>query len=134
LRVTDPRRQRRWRDLVVDCERPAALARFWAAVLRWDPPIWDEQDLNDLADAGITDPEADPIVFIGEADLSRPRLCFQRVPEPRSCKNRLHLDVNVEDRAEVDAFVRLGATVISEHEGWIVLGDPEGNEFCAVLH
>jgi hypothetical protein len=132
--MTDPRRQRRWRDLVIDCEQPAALARFWASVLRWDLPTWDEQDMRDLAEAGISDSEDDPTVFIGEADPSRPRLCFQRVPEPRPGKNRLHLDVNVEDQAEVDAFVRLGATVIAEHEGWVVLADPEGNEFCAVVH
>jgi hypothetical protein len=56
------------------------------------------------------------------------------VPEPRPGKNRLHLDVNVEDQTEVVEFVRLGATVIAEHEGWVVLADPEGNEFCAVVH
>ncbi|CAN5601905.1 hypothetical protein BH18ACT8_BH18ACT8_09030 [soil metagenome] len=73
-------------------------------------------------------------MFIVEADPTRPRICFQLVPEPTTAKNRLHLDVNVDDRSEVDGFVRLGATVIAEHEGWIVLADPEGNEFCAVLH
>jgi glyoxalase superfamily protein len=131
--VGDSRRQRRWRDLVVDCERPAHLARFWAAVLRWDPPAWDEDDLRALRDAGISNPEDDPTVFIGEADANRPRICFQRVPEPKTGKNRIHLDVNVDKRSEVDVFVRLGATVVAEHEGWTVLVDPERNEFCAVM-
>lgn len=70
--MTDPPRQRRWRDLVVDSEQPAALARFWAAVLRWERPVWDEQDLRDLADAGITDPQDDPTGFILEADPQPP--------------------------------------------------------------
>ena len=131
--MTDPRRQRRWRDLVIDCDRPAPLARFWAAVLQWDPPVWDERDLRDLAAAGISDPEDDPSVFIVEVDPTRPRICFQRVSEPKQIKNRVHLDVNVDHRSEIDDFVRLGAVVLAEHDGWIVLADPEGNEFCAVL-
>jgi len=48
--------------------------RFWASVLRWDPPVWDEEDLRDLAEAGITDPDEDPSVFIVEADPTRPRI------------------------------------------------------------
>lgn len=65
-----------------------------------------------------------------------PHLAFQAVPEPKEVKNRLHLDVMVEDR---DAFaewvVELGGRVIQQHEYpgwpiWIVMADPQGNEFC----
>lgn len=86
-----------------------------------------------MAAAGIDDPENDPTVYILDPDPTRPRICFQRVDEPKTAKNRLHLDVNVDGCGEVDALVRLGATVVAEHAGWIVLADPEGNEFCAVL-
>ncbi len=132
-RVTDLRRERRWRDLVVDCERPAPLARFWAGVLRWDPPVWTEQDLADLAEVGIDDVERDPTVFILDPDPTRPRICFQRVDGTKTGKNRLHLDVNVDDTDEIQEFTRRGARVLADHGGWVVLADPEGNEFCAVL-
>ena len=128
------RRQRRWRDVVVDCAHPAPLARFWAAALGWPAPVWDAKDLTDLAARGITDPEADPVVFIDSGDPALPRICFQQVPEPKSGKNRLHLDVNVDSMAEVDGLVGRGASVLAHHDGWTVLADPEGHEFCAVLH
>lgn len=139
--VVDPRRQRRWRDLVVDCAVPAPLARFWAAALRWDPPVWDEDDLADLRALGIDDPEGDPSVFIHSDNLALPRICFQKVPEAASAKSgktRIHLDVNVDSPDEMAELVALGATVLAHHQGqegdWWVLTDPEGNEFCAVMH
>ena len=138
---TDPRRARRLRDLVIDCAHPAALARFWAAALRWPPPSWTGEDLAALRAMGVEDPEDDPTVFIVSGDPALPRLCFQRVPEaaaPKVAKNRLHVDVNVDSEREVEALLTLGATVVARHPrydgGWVVLADPEGNEFCAVLH
>jgi hypothetical protein len=144
----DPRRSRHWRDLVVDCARPAPLARFWAAALHWPPPTWDEEDLSDLHSRGITDTEDDPAVFIDSGDPALPRICFQRVPEAgpdaassmaaKPAKNRVHIDVNVADLDEVDVLVVAGARVLARHPahdgGWVVLADPEGNEFCAILH
>ena len=56
---------------------------------------------------------------------------LQEVPEPKTVKNRMHVDVQLQHQAHLDELVRLGATVMSEHEGWRVLADPEGNEFCA---
>lgn len=117
---------------MVDCAQPAALARFWAFVLKWPEPTWTAEDLSDLAKQGITSPEDDPVVFIAPHGETLPRLCFQRVPEGKSVKNRLHLDVNV-DEPEVSEFVQRGARVIERQPHWVVLGDPEGNEFCAVL-
>jgi hypothetical protein len=123
--------------VVVDCSRPALLARFWALALRWDPPVWTADDLADLRAQGIDDPEDDPVVFIGSADPALPRLCFQRVPEPKTAKNRLHIDINVPDEAAVQRLVAAGARELTRHRtdahGWVVLADPEGNEFCAVL-
>ena len=134
---SDPRRQRRLRDIVVDCAHPANLARFWAAALRWPPPVWSDADLAELRSRGISDPEDDPVVFIASSDRALPRLCFQQVPEPKTAKNRVHLDVNVDSRQEVDELLAAGATLLAEHggagHGWVVLADPEGNEFCAVL-
>jgi predicted enzyme related to lactoylglutathione lyase len=58
------------------------------------------------------------------------RLFFQRVTEPKSVKNRVHLDLSCADLAtELDRVVGLGARVLARHEGWVVLADPEGNEF-----
>jgi hypothetical protein len=128
---------RGWRDLVVDCGRPALLARFWATALGWDPPVWSAADLASLRQQGIDDPDDDPVVFITAADPALPRLCFQQVPEPKAGKNRLHLDVNVAGEPDVQRLVDAGARVLSRHDedgqSWVVLADPEGNEFCAVL-
>ena len=133
----DARRQRRLRDIVVDCAHPAPLARFWARALRWPPPVWSPADLADLRSRGIDDPEADPVVFVESGDRSLPRLCFQQVPEAKAGKNRLHLEINVDSREEVDELLAAGATVLADRtadvHGWVVLADPEGNEFCAVL-
>ena len=65
-----------------------------------------------------------------------PRLYFVQVPEPKQLKNRLHLDIFPDDVSQADELarlVRLGATVVGgqpEDAGWIILADPEGNEFC----
>lgn len=60
-----------------------------------------------------------------------PTLFFQQVPEPKTVKNRVHLDVEAPDQqAEVDRLLALGATVHSVHERWTTMLDPEGNEFC----
>ncbi len=74
---------------------------------------------------------------ITSPDPGRPRVLFQRVPEPRSGKNRVHLDVHVgadQREAEVARLVALGATELwREAQGpmqWVTLADPEGNEFC----
>jgi hypothetical protein len=66
-----------------------------------------------------------------EAPGTTPRLFFQHVPEPKSGKNRVHLDLHAEDHdAELRRLVELGAAVSATFEGWTVLSDPEGNELC----
>ena len=121
------------RDLVVDCAHPAALARFWAAVLDgYDVAPYDEAELARLRANGIDDPEDDPSVLV-EAGPGRPRFFFVLVPEPKTVKNRLHLDLRADDpAAEVIRLVGLGARVTSEQDRLTVLEDPEGNEFCLV--
>jgi glyoxalase superfamily protein len=133
----------------VDCEDPRRLARFWAEALGYvdEPPpdgysSWEEYGAaNDYPESTWND-EATVV----DPDGLRPRLFFQRVPEKKVVKNRMHIDVNFggprgtpmeERRARVDAEVErlkeLGGTVFEVVDGaefWVVMQDPEGNEFC----
>lgn len=123
----------RLHDLVIDCEHPASLARFWAAVLDgYAVAPYDEDELARLRAIGINDPEDDPTVLV-ESSRSTPRLWFQRVPERKVVKNRVHLDlVSLDADAEADRLVGLGARIAAAqpNDTLIVLQDPEGNEFC----
>ncbi|ASO18921.1 hypothetical protein FHR81_001186 [Actinoalloteichus hoggarensis] len=122
----------RLHDIVVDCARPAALARFWAAALDdYEIAPYDEEELARLRAEGIDGPEDDPLVLVEPAADGAPRLFFQLVPESKAGKNRLHLDLRCDDLAVgIDRLTELGARVLSRTDDWIVLADPEGNEFC----
>jgi predicted enzyme related to lactoylglutathione lyase len=82
----------------------------------------------------VKDGAGDGWAGLHDARGTGPRLLFLRVPEPRSVKNRVHLDINVVDReAEAERLIALGAQrlrTMTEGQGWIVMADPEGNEFC----
>jgi hypothetical protein len=123
------------RDVVVDAHHALNLARFWDAVLDSHslPPL-DDELLNWLKEQGV-DPENPPGVPLEPVDGSELRIFFNNVPDPTPGKNRLHLDVNLRDDAELEQLLDLGATVVSrpeEHqERWWILADPEGNQFCA---
>ncbi|MGQ0825364.1 MAG: VOC family protein [Actinomycetota bacterium] len=108
--------------LCVDAADPVALAHWWAALLGWD--VTDEED----DEVGIEPPAGSP-----ERGVS-PELLFVRVPDAKVVKNRLHLDLRPADRdAEVARAEALGATRVDIGQGeqtWVVLADPEGNEFC----
>jgi len=113
----------RFTELVVDCRDPESLAAFWAAVL-------DYRVLSRAEDEVEIGPEAG---FGGPA----PTLVFGRVPEPKTGKLRLHIDVSPTDRDQDDELQRLldlGARPAhvgqTGEESWHVLQDPEGNEFC----
>lgn len=122
-------------DLAIDCAHPAPLARFWAEALGYPAP--EEGPNPDEEDVGLEAPAGD-----------LPRIYFQRVPEGKVAKNRLHLDLKVggtgslEDRkARIDAeAARLVALGASDHRGpiaeggsyWVRMNDPEGNEFCLI--
>ncbi len=114
-------RPRLVKSLVVDCQSPAAVAKFWAAVTGYvmqGPPPTPDDDF-----VGLADPR-------GEG----PELGFQRVPEPKTAKNRFHLDLHVADvGSEARRLEALGARRAPGYpqtDDWAVMLDPEGNEFC----
>ncbi|HYJ67339.1 MAG TPA: VOC family protein [Nocardioidaceae bacterium] len=115
-------------EIVIDCEHAPSLARFWAAALDgYEIRPYDDAEIAELAAKGLT-PETDPVVML---DGPGPVVCCQQVPEPKVAKNRVHVDVMSADRrAEVDGLVGLGASVAHEFDGWTLMQDPEGNEFC----
>ena len=133
----------------IDCADPEALATFWAEVLAYEvaPPPEGHETWASASAADAREPgEMWCVAF--DPEHRGPRLLFHRVPEPKTVKNRLHLDVWVAPRggdadenwplvnAEVERLVRLGGKMIKragDEEGgqcFVVMGDPEGNEFC----
>ena len=127
-------------QITFDCADPGRLAEFWAAALGYvvqPPPDGFDSWPAFLTAIGVPESEWDSRSACVDPEGTRPRLFFQRVPEPKTAKNRVHLDVNVgTDRvdAEVSRLVEAGATTVREHgelgERWVVMADPEGNEFC----
>jgi hypothetical protein len=118
-------------DIVFDCDRPAALARFWAAALDgYAIAPYDDEEIARLRAMGVDDIEDDPsVMLLGPG----PRLFCQRVPEPKSAKNRCHLDLACDDvGAEVARLVALGAVRLTDQptDGTVALADPAGNELC----
>jgi hypothetical protein len=113
----------RFSELVIDSRDPEALAAFWAAVLDYRV-LSVEEGAVEIGPAGG---------FGGAA----PTLVFAPVPDPTPGKVRLHIDLNATDRdqdEELDRLLGLGATRAdvgqTGDEGWHVLADPEGNQFC----
>jgi catechol 2,3-dioxygenase-like lactoylglutathione lyase family enzyme len=108
--------------LCVDTTDPDRIARFWAGALGW-------RRTHDSADEVVLEPPE------GSAeDGVAPDLLFLRVPEGKTVKNRLHLDLRPDDQAaEVARLEALGATRTSVGQGgdvsWVVMADPDGNEF-----
>ncbi len=118
----------RLKDICFDCASPWALAHWWADVLDYQVRPHTEEDLAQLAAQGINRPEDDDSIALdpvsGEAG---PSFWFLRVPESKAVKNRVHVDVF----GDADALIARGATLIDDtQERWVVLADPEGNEFC----
>ena len=111
--------------LCVDSTDPARLAHFWQEALGWRRTHEEESEIV------LEPPSGSP------EDGAVPDLLFLKVPEAKSGKNRLHLDLRPQDQAtEVDRLERLGARKVNVGQGedvsWIVLADPEGNEFCVL--
>jgi predicted enzyme related to lactoylglutathione lyase len=109
-----------FREVVIDCADPRALARFWAAATGYDL----QSDDDDWAS------------ILGEEDRAI-RIGFQKVPEGKVVKNRVHVDLGSPDEeAEATRIEALGATRLwvsdDPEDPFVVLGDPEGNEFCVV--
>jgi hypothetical protein len=134
-------------QLVIDCADPHGLADWWAETLGWAVEPQDEAFIRRMVEGGQAS-EADTTTHRGalvwragaalnSPDPGRPRVLFQLVPEGRTVKNRLHLDLRVGDAgrdAVVAQLLDRGATRL--HDGaqgpfrWVTLADPEGNEFC----
>jgi len=122
-------------SITFDASHAATLARFWCEVLPdYEIAPYTDEDVADLKARGIDDVEEDPNVM-ALSKSGGPRLFFQNVPEPRTAKSRVHLDVRLRDRAHLDRLLGLGATIVREwdnHDGYW-LTDPDGNDFCAIL-
>jgi hypothetical protein len=117
-------------DIVFDCGHPASLARFWASVLDgYAVAPYDEAELERLRSLGIYSTEDDPGVMV-DGPAGAPRIYFQLVPEPKQVKNRVHLDLVSDDHeAEAARLVDAGARVLRTFDDFMVMSDPEGNEF-----
>lgn len=138
-------------QVVIDCADPARQAAFWAEALHYaipapppEFPTWDDW----ARDQGIPEERWNDASAVEDPDGKGPRMFFQKVPEGKVAKNRMHLDLNVggghgvpieERRQRVDAEVArlksLGATdergsIERLGEYWVRMNDPEGNEFC----
>ncbi|HET9611720.1 MAG TPA: VOC family protein [Acidimicrobiales bacterium] len=127
-------------QVTFDAASPRALGAFWCRVLGYveQPPPEGFDTWEDALDAfGIDRSDPDRAYAIVDPDGPGPRVFFQKVPEGKTAKNRVHLDVRVGAdamHARADELVGFGARVVAEHDEpgghWITLQDPEGNEFC----
>lgn len=108
-------------EVVIDCLDPKTVGEFWTAMLDW-PLVADERGFYWTSASGD--------------HTSLPMLVFVPVPEPKTVKDRIHLDVNpsgCEQAEELERLLTLGATRVDVGQGdvpWVVLADPEGHEFC----
>ena len=115
----------RFTELVIDCQDHRLLGQFWSEVLGYR--ISDSKDGPDHWYVELEGPPG-----------SGPSILLLRVPDQKTVKNRLHIDVNATDTeqdAEVERILALGASRIDIGQGeqtWVVLADPEGNEFCVL--
>jgi len=134
-------------QVTIDSSSPHALADWWAEALGWQVEAQDPVFIRRMVESGAAS-EADTTEHRGalvwragaaltSPDPGRPRVLFQHVPEPKTVKNRMHLDVRVgadRQEAEVARLTGLGATELWRASqgpyAWVTLADPEGNEFC----
>ena len=113
----------RFTELCIDSANPRQQAEFWSRVLGWR----------------IEAEEGDEAIELVDPEGGKPTLLFITVPEGKTVKNRLHIDVNprnCEQAEEVERLLGLGATLADVGQGddvsWVVMADPEGNEFCVL--
>jgi predicted enzyme related to lactoylglutathione lyase len=109
------------RTITIDCTDAAIVGRFWETMLGWPLEV-----------------EPDGSAAFLQNPAGGPNVLFQRVPEPKQVKNGVHLDLGPTERTRDEEVARLqtaGATIVGDHRnpdgtGWVVMADPEGNEFC----
>lgn len=134
-------------NIVFDCADPDRVATFWAAALGYEKGEYPPEMRQELLAAGLSEEDLADRSIAEDPAGEGPRLFFQRVPEPKTVKNRLHIDINAtpgrrasksEVKGEVERLESLGARVVREHDQpwgpfpeyhW-VMADSEGNEFC----
>jgi hypothetical protein len=123
----------RWYTVVVDCADVAAQGHWWAEVLSWTVVYEAPGEVVIVPPHALTKGEQIPLAERG------PGLVFVTVPEGKTVKNRLHIDLapgpDDDHEAEVERLVGLGATRADAGQTdvrWVVLADPEGNEFCVL--
>ncbi len=137
-------------QVTFDARDPAGLAEFWALALEYQlqpPPAGYSSWYEFAAEIGLPEDEWDRLAAVVDPSGNGPRVLFQRVPEGKTAKNRVHLDINVSGGGvepgtgrrqvvaeHVERLVSAGATYLTEVDeptGYcVVLRDPEGNEFC----
>ena len=122
-------------EISLDCHDADLLAAFWAGVLGWDV-LHREPGLVEIGPGGRHDAELLDAVRSGPV---APTIFLAQVPEEKVAKNRVHFDVSPVDCSqedEVQRILALGATRAevgqTGEESWVVLADPEGNEFCVL--
>ncbi len=118
-------------ELAIDCDDPRGLAQFWCAVLGYEVQEEEEEGYISIGSPQVPEGKS-------RSGPVPPTLAFVHVPEGRTVKNRLHIDVNPTDSDQDDEVRRLldlGARHADVGQGdvsWVVLADPEGNEFCVL--
>ncbi|MGY1787028.1 VOC family protein [Geodermatophilus sp. SYSU D00698] len=134
-------------QVTIDAAEPHVLADWWAEALDWQVEPQDEAFIRRAVAAGHasedqTTTHRGALVWAAGAaitspDPGRPRVLFQAVPEAKTVKNRVHLDLRVGDErreAEVARLLGTGATELWRASqgpfSWVTMADPEGNEFC----
>ncbi len=140
-------------QVTIDCAEPHVLADWWAETLRWEVEPQDEDFIRSVIEQGLasekdTTVHRGRLVFregaairpAGTPAAGQPRMLFMAVPEAKTVKNRVHLDLRPPDADDDEverlrsALVARGATVIGHGRqgphAWAVMTDPEGNEFC----
>jgi hypothetical protein len=109
----------RWDSIVIDCTDPPLVASFWSRALELE----------------LQGPNSEDELWVQLGD-DCPYILFGRVPEVKTVKDRIHLDLRPDDQAaEVERLIALGARRTDIGQGdvsWVVLADPEGNEFCVL--
>ncbi|MBI4306899.1 MAG: VOC family protein [Chloroflexi bacterium] len=127
------------RDITIDCAHPQNQARFWSQALGWkiQHVLTGRTEVTVFGKSERVVEESASLIGGGDGC---PRIVFVRVPEPKTVKNRLHLDLFADDLdAEVQRLVKLGGEIVDRRfrspRGapritWVVMKDPEGNEFC----
>jgi len=109
-----------WEQIVITTSAPATLGRWWCEALQW-----------------VVVDDSPPVFEIQAKPDQLPGILFLGVDEPKQTKNRLHIDLRPDDQAaEVDRLIGMGASRVDIGQGdgvsWVVLADPEGNEFCVL--